>query len=368
MTAQKDSKKGKTKTIPKDVSVIIGLDIGDRTSRYCVLDQDGTILLEAKLSTTVAGVNKEFAKMTRSRIALEVGTHSPWISRELIQMGHEVVVANPRRVQLIAASTRKDDRMDARTLARLARIDPQLLAPIRHRSAEAQTHLIAIRARAALVEVRTKLINAVRGLVKSCGERLPAKDAGQVRSVLADALPSAIRESIVPVLDEVDTLTKRITEYDRRLERIAYEHYPEVKRLKAVNGVGTLVALTFVLTIEDATRFRRSRDVGSYLGLRPRRRESGQSQPQLRITKEGNPYLRQLLVQSAHHILGPFGRDSDLRRWGLRLAGHGGKNAKRRATVAVARKLAVVLHRLWISGTAYEPLWNERPKSEVAAA
>jgi transposase len=349
-------------------SVIIGLDVGDRASRYCILEENGEVLLKDRVPTTVAGVKKAFAKVASSRIALEVGTHSPWISRELVKMGHEVVVANPRRVQLIAASTRKDDRMDARTLARLVRIDPQLLAPIRHRSAEAQAHLMIIRARAAMVEVRTKLINAARGLVKSCGERLPAKDAGQVRSALADGLPSQIRESIVPVLDEVDALTKRIAEYDRCLEAIAREHYPEVALLKEVNGVGTLVALTFVLTIEDATRFSRSGTVGSYLGLRPRRRDSGQNQPQLRISKEGDPYLRQLLVQSAHHILGPFGRDSDLRRWGLGLAQHGGKNAKRRAAVAVARKLAVLLHRLWVSGTPYEPLWNERSKAESAAA
>jgi transposase len=220
-----------------------------------------------------------------------------------------------------------------------------------------------IRARAVLVESRTKLINAARGLVKSCGERLPAKDSGQVRPDLATHLSASSRNAILPLLTEIDNITKRISEYDRQLEEIARGRYPEVARLKQVNGVGTLVALTFVLTLEDPNRFSSSRDVGCYLGLRPRRRDSGQSQPQLRISKEGDSYLRQLLVQSAHHILGPFGRDSDLRRWGMQFAEHGGKNAKRRATVAVARKLAVLLHHLWKSGAEYDPLWNDKLKA-----
>jgi transposase len=341
----------------------IGLDVGDRTSRFCVLNGTGQCICESSLSTTLTGLRRAIENLPKTRIALEVGVHSPWMSRELAKSGFEVIVANPRRVQLIAASSRKDDRMDARTLARLARLDPNLLAPIRHRSSEAQAHLMNIRARAVLVESRTKLINAARGLVKSCGERLPAKDSGQVRPDLATHLSASSRSAILPLLTEIDNITKRIGEYDRQLEEIARGRYPEVARLKQVNGVGTLVALTFVLTLEDPNRFGSSRDVGCYLGLRPRRRDSGQSQPQLGISKEGDSYLRQLLVQSAHHIMGPFGRDSDLRRWGMQFAEHGGKNAKRRATVAVARKLAVLLHHLWKSGAEYDPLWNDKLKA-----
>jgi transposase len=126
-----------------------------------------------------------------------------------------------------------------------------------------------------------------------------------------------------------------------------------------------LIALTFVLTIEDRDRFQKSRDVGCYVGLRPKRSESGESQPQLRITKEGDVYLRKMLVQGAHYILGYRGPDTDLKRWGRRLAGQG-KNAKKRAVVAVARKLGILLHRLWVTGEVYEPLRNSRARPVAA--
>jgi len=137
--------------------------------------------------------------------------------------------------------------------------------------------------------------------------------------------------------------------------------------LKQVKGVGTQIALTYLLTIEDPHRFAKSRDVGCFLGLRPGRRDSGESQPQMHISKEGDPYLRTMLVQGAHYILGPFGADSDLRRWGLKLAARGGKNAKKRAVVAVARKLAVLLHRLWVTGEVYEPLHNSHKEMRAVA-
>ena len=158
------------------------------------------------------------------------------------------------------------------------------------------------------------------------------------------------------MLDEIESLSERIREYNERVQHIAQESYPEVARLEQVKGVGTLIALTYVLTLEDPRRFRKSRDVGCYVGLQPGRRNSGQSQPQLHISKEGDPYLRTMMVQSAHHILGAFGADSGLRNWGLKLAERGGKNGKKRAVVAVARKLAILLHRLWVSGEVYEPL------------
>ena len=158
------------------------------------------------------------------------------------------------------------------------------------------------------------------------------------------------------------------TKYNQQIEKIATNSYPQVARLKQVKGVGTLIALTYILTLEDAQRFRKSRDAGCYVGLQPGRRNSGQSEPQLHISKEGDPYLRTLLVQGAHHILGPFGTDSDLRRWGLKLAERGGKNGKKRAVIATARKLAVLLHRLWVSGEAYEPLRNSRAMPLPAAA
>ena len=269
-----------------------------------------------------------------------------------------MIVAHARNVRLIGESSRKDDRLDARMLARLARLDPRLLSPVQHRSAEAQAHLTVIRARAALVGARTMLVNAARGLGKSYGERLRTCGTQQVSKDLAAGFSVELRAALQPLLMEVASLNERIAEYDRRIEQIATQVHPEVALLKQVKGVGTLIALTYVLTVADPRRFRRSRDVGCYLGLRPGRRNSGSSQPQMHISKEGDRYLRTLMVQGAHYILGPFGQDSDLRRWGLKLSERGGSNAKKRAVVAVARKLSVLLHKLWVSGEVYEPLRN----------
>ena len=343
----------------------IGLDLGDRTSHYCILNEAGEVIWESKLPTTPKGIEEVFGRIPRSRIALETGMHSPWISRQLTQLGHEVIVAHARNVQLISESSRKDDRLDARTLARLARIDPALLGPVRHRSAKAQIHLTVIRARATLVSARTALVNAARGLTKSYGARLPQCGSEQMNREIAKGLSQELREALDPLLAEVESLNERIADYDRRIDKVAKEVYPEAARLRQVKGVGTLIALTYVLTLDDPYRFRRSRDAGCFVGLRPGRRNSGMSEPQLHISKEGDRYLRTLLVQGAHYILGPFGQDSDLRRWGLKLAERGGRNAKKRAVVAVARKLAVLLHKLWVSGEVYEPLRNNR---EVVAA
>ena len=345
----------------------IGLDLGDRSSSCCVLDAAGEIILEQKLPTTPEGMKQTFAKMPRCRIAMETGTHSPWVSRLLTALEHEVIVAHAQNVRLIARSRRKDDRMDARTLARLARIDPELLSPVQHRSAQAQLHLTEIRARAVLVSARTALVNAARGLVKSYGERLRKCGTFQFRQETATGLSAGLREALQPLLLEVESLNERIKEYDRRIGTMSQQTYPETTLLKQVKGVGGLIATTYVLTIEDPHRFRKSRDAGCFVGLQPGRRNSGESEPQMHISKEGDRYLRTLLVQGAHYILGPFGEDSDLRRWGQKLAARGGKNGKKRAVVAVARKLAVLLHRLWVSGEVYEPLRNSQKVMSAAA-
>ena len=345
----------------------IGVDLGDRWSFYCVLEEAGKIILEQKVATTAEAIQQTFAKIPRSLIALETGTHSPWASRLLTELGHEVLVAHAQKVELITKSNRKDDRHDARTLARLARIDPELLGPVRHRSAKAQIHLTVIRARAELVSARTALVNAARGLVKSYGQRLPKCGTQQVNRELAAGLSTELREVLEPLLQEIESLNERIKEYDERMEKIAQEVYPEVSLLKQVKGVGTQIALTYVLTIEDPYRFEKSREVGCFLGLKPGRRNSGNSEPQKKISKEGDRYLRTMMVQGAHYILGPLGEDSDLRRWGWKLAERGGKNAKKRAVVAVARKLAVLLHRLWVGGEVYEPLRNSQKAMQAVA-
>jgi transposase len=279
------------------------------------------------------------------------------VNATLRECGHEVIVANPRNVKLITQSKRKSDKVDAETLARLARADVQLLAPIRHRGREAQADLAVVKARHTLVEVRTGLVNSVRGLVKSFGERISKCSPESFCEQARPAIPADLMPAVAPLLEMIDELNDKIYRYDRDIEQMAADKYPiEYARMDQVNGVGAVTTVAFILTVEDPARFAKSRQVGSFVGLTPRQSDSGESHPQLRITKAGDMYLRQLLVNCAHYILGPFGKDSALRRWGLKLCERGGANAKKRAIVAVARKLAVLLHRLWVSGETYEPL------------
>lgn len=334
----------------------VGIDLGDKESRICVLDEQGRVLEQSSLQTTRAAFKKRFGDFSKVLIALEVGTHSPWASRTLEDLGHDVLVANPRKVRLISQNDAKCDRTDAELLARLARADPALLSPIKHRGEQAQADRAVIQARKAAVGGRTSLINHVRGTVKSIGARLPSCSAEAFAKTVAEHVPKEIRAAISALLKIIDQMTKAIRAYDKQIERIAAKRYPETAILQDVPGIGPLTALAYVLTIEDPRRFKKSRTVGAYLGLRPKTSASGESNPQLRITKAGDVYVRTLLVQSAHYILGPFGPDSDLRRWGFVLASRGGKNAKKRAIVAVARKLAILLHRLWVTGEVYRPL------------
>ena len=343
----------------------IGVDIGDRYSHLCLLDTEtGDVVEEARIATKRAAFERRFSGNEPMRVAIEAGTHSPWISRLLEECGHQVLVANTRKLKLIYGEGRKTDRLDAENLARLARLDPKLLAPLRHRGETSQAHLALIRSRDALVRCRTRLVNHVRGSVKSFGERLPKCSAASFHKKVAERLPEALAPALEPVLETITDLTARIRAYDRELEALAEELYPQTRLLRQVPGVGTLTALAFVLTVEDPGRFDDSRVVGAYLGLVPAKDQSGDSDPQRRISKRGDRMLRRLLVGSAQYLLGPFGEDSDLRRHGEKLAARGGKSAKKRAVVAVARKLSVLLHRLWITGEAYEPLRNARRSQE----
>jgi transposase len=350
-----------------------GLDLGDKYSYLCLIDQEGgEVTEEGRLRTTPEALRRRFASEQPMRIAIETGTHSPWVSRLLEECGHEVLVANARKVRLIYANKRKTDEIDAENLARLARLDPKLLYPLKHRGEDSQAHLALIRSRQALVGCRTQLVNHVRGAVKSFGARLPKCPARSFHKRAPEHIPEALRPALEPILEQIASLTERIRQYDRKLETVSKEHYPETQLLRQVEGIGPLTALCFVLTLEDPYRFEKSRSVGAYLGLVPATEKSGDRDPQKRISKEGDEMLRKLLVGSAHYILGPFGSDSDLRRHGEKIASRGGKNAKKRAAVAVARKLAVLLHRLWISGELYDPLYDthrrQKQQEEQGAA
>jgi transposase len=353
---------------PNRDRLTVGVDLGDQWSNYCILGLEGETLAEGQLQTTREDVAVFFRALAAARVIFEVGTHSGWVREVVVGCGHEVLVANPRLMDVTKRRKRKNDRIDAHKLARVGRIDPQSLFPIEHRGTEVRQDLVVLRARDALVTARTQLINTTRGLVKSMGARLPKCSSQSFPDKVEERLPAEVREALLPLVRLAEELSDYIKAYDERIEKLGREKYEHTELLRQVKGVGPLTSLAYVLTLENPDRFRKSRDVGPYLGLVPQQEDSGGSQPQLRISKAGDMMLRRLLVGSAHYILGPFGQDTDLRRYGLRLCERGGKNAKKRAAVAVARKLAVLLHRLWISGEVYEPLRHGAPTAEVGEA
>jgi transposase len=341
----------------------VGIDVGDQWSNYCILGLGGEMLAEGQFRSQPEEVAGFFHGLAQSRVAMEVGTHSAWMREVIAELGHEVLVANARRMQGSKRRRRKNDRIDAARLARLGRIDPKSLYPIQHRSTEVREDLLVLRAREVLVESRTKLISAVRSMVKTVGARVSPSSSDAFSRKAAAEIPQQIRDTAQPLLNLIAQLSEEIKSLDQQIEQMSEEKYQHTKLLRQVTGVGPVTALAYALTLETPLRFKKSRDVGPYLGLVPKQEDSGDIQPQLGISKAGDRMLRKLLVGSAHYILGPFGPDCDLRRFGNKLFEHGGKNAKRRATVAVARKLAVLLHRLWISGEAYEPLRHVSPRT-----
>jgi transposase len=344
---------------------IVGLDLGNRKCTFVVLSDKGTRLDQGEVLTRRDTVHSFFSQYKHARVVLEAGTDSGWISRIVESLGHEAIVAHPRSLQLISKSSKKSDKNDAQILAELGLMEGKLttIARVKHRSAGAQADLVTLQARDALVEARTKLINFVRAMVKSCGERVTGCSSRSFADRAKEKIPEEIRLTLLPILETIRQFGVRIREYDRNIVALCEDKYPQTALLMQVQGVGHLTALAYVLVIDDPRRFRRSRDVGAYLGLVPQKDQSGQSDPQLGITKCGNGFLRRLLVGSAQYILGPFNtKDSDLKRYGEQICVRGGKNAKRRAVVAVARKLAVLLHQLWVSGETYEPLRNSEPK------
>lgn len=343
-------------------NLTIGLDLGDKVSGTCEIDAAGKVVRRASVATTPGAIERYFGGRPRCRVAMEVGTHSPWVSRQLKELGHETVVSNTSEVYGKGRRKRRNDRIDAEFLARQGRADATLLHPIQHRSAAAQQDLAYLRARDQLVQTRSKLISHVRGAVKPVGARIGKCAAEAFAKRAAGQLPEALRPGLTPLLEVIADLTQRIRAMDRQVERMVEEH-PAAAHLQQPVGVGPLTALAFVLAVEDPHRFQRSRQVGAYFGLVPKLDESSDSSPQLRITKAGDELVRRYLVSAARYILGPFGPDCDLRRYAEAIAARGGKNARKRAAIAVARKLAVRLHHLWVTGADYDPDWTLRHRA-----
>jgi transposase len=351
-----------------DPITTIGCDLGDLRSTVFTIHADGRTERCQSLQTTRAAFGKWFAR-PRCRVVLEAGAHSRWTAELLEELGHEVIVANPRRLRVISQSDTKTDEADAELLARLGRSDPKLLSPIHHRGMEVQHDLAVLKSRDALVTARTRLINLCRGMVKSSGLRLKTCTAKSFhRSGAIDQIPAELLPALAPIFHVLEHIELGIRAEEERIAKLT-KKYPDAEVVGQPIGVGVLTALTFVLTLEDKNRFKKSRSVGAFIGICPRKRASGRQDPQLRITKAGDPFLRRLLVQCANYILGPQCKaDSDLRRWGVRLAERGGMNGRKRAKVAVARRLAVLMHRLWVSGEVYEPLRQAKRSEKSKAA
>jgi transposase len=347
----------------------VGLDLSDKTAHFHVLRGDGHTLSTGKVATKPAELEAFFSRWKGCRLVIEAGSHSPWISRLGTACGLEVVVANPRQVELISKSDRKTDRTDAERLADLGRTNPKLLAPITHRSKQAQIDLCVMRARDELVHMRTALINHVRGVLKSYGHRAPdCSPESFARQALA-SIPEELETGLRTILDLISNTNQKIRSFDDEIERLSAGRYAVTQVLRQIPGVGPVIALTFVLTLGDPKRFPSARAVGAYLGLVPRKKSSGKSDPQLSITKAGDRQMRRLLVIAANYILGSYGPDCDLKRFGEKIAGDGSNRAaKKRARVAVARKLAVLMYHLWRTGAAYDPLYLAKARSEPARA
>ncbi len=351
----KISKPARTmKTTTDKPAMTMGIDVSDRHSYLCLVDEEGEVVERDRVRSTEAAFRRHFEGTPRLRIALECGTHSPWMSRLLKQLGHEVVVANARKIPTITESESKNDWRDAEQLALMAAFNPRLLSPLQHRSLGRQQDLNLIQARAVLVKARTMIVNALRGLVKSAGGRLPVCSTSSLPNRAPSAVPPALAHVANPLIEQIARLNAQIDAMDQQIEALATK-YPEIGLLRSAPGVGPVVAAAYVLTLDRPDAVPSSRSAGAFLGLRPGRSQSGDSDPQRRITRTGNTYLRCLLVQSAQYLLGRFGPDSALRRWGLKLAASAGKRGKKRAIVAVARKLAVLLHSMWRSRQPFEP-------------
>jgi len=347
-------------------NITVGMDMGDNNHRICILDAEGEVARRDGVANTTNAIRGYFKDWKPCLIAIEAGTHSAWVSRLLEEMGHEVLVGNPRKLRVIWDSDEKDDDRDAEMLARIARFDRHLLHPIHHRGKEAHSDLAVIKARDILVKTRSSLVAHVRGSVKSAGGRISkcTTECFHIRAI--DEVPCELRDALTPVKKSIEDVTTRIRHYDKLIKQLSSDKYPETEVVGAITGVGPITSLAFILTLEESSRFKKSRDIGPFLGLTPKRDKSGDTDKQLRITKAGDAHLRRLLVGCSQYILGPFGPDCDLRRFGLKLGARGGKNAKKRAVVAVARKLAVMMHSLWKENAPYDPFYQQNRKKKAA--
>ena len=351
----------------KQEKIYFGLDISQKTIEIFALKGEKEASF-GKIPNTPKSLNEFFDKVPAASqtitVALETGTHSAWISRQLEARGYEVIVAHARDLAFIYKGDKKSDRIDAEKLARMARADKKLLHPVKVIDKKRQEDLLAIKARDLLVKHRTGIINTIRGLVRSIGIDDSAYSTETINEIYSE-LPQKIQDNLRGLFSMLTAANKCIKEYDRQIKKIAKE-YPETETFQQIKGVGPLIALSFALIIRDPHRFS-AEECSSYVGLVPKRDQSGEVDKQLGISKCGNKLLRRLLVQGAQYIMGPFGEDSDLKDFGTRISQRGGSIARKKAKVAVARKLAVTMLALWRNPEIqYDPHFKKNRKKQCA--
>ena len=341
----------------------IGLDLGNKQSDYCIVDKASMVVGRGKVKSHREAFRTLLSAYPGALVVCEVGGHSRWVQQLVESLPLEILVANARQIALINKSHRKNDKRDAELLATVGACMPRMLQKVVHKGDQFYADLAVIETRNLLTAERTKLTNRIKGLCKAQGESLSIRGGRAFHKKAPECIPELLQPGTAPLFAMLEKIDEQLVAIDKVLDAMA-QRYPVTAKLRQIHGVGIQTALTFVLTICDSSRFSNSRDVAAYLGLVPRQRASGNCDPQLPISKAGDGNLRRLLVLCAHYILSR-GKDCHLRRWGLALCERGGKNGKKRACVAVARKLSVVMLALWKSGEDYDPMRNVH---EVVAA
>jgi transposase len=335
---------------------VIGMDLGDKNHKAVIISAGGEVIDRSEVACNPEALRAYLGRHPGALLAVETGTHCRWISRLGQELGHEVLVGNARKLRMIWDSSRKNDWRDAEMLAKVARTDRSLLSPVRLRGDGDQELMRLVKARDLLVKTRTGIVNQIRGFCKSEGVR-PPKCSAESFTRLEHAIPANVLPVVKPLFAVLKELAMKVGLYDKMIaEALKRLHGEDAALLEPIGGVGPVTAAAYLAAIGDVATFGSARDAGPYFGLIPRQAQSGQTDRQLRISKEGNEIVRRLLVTAANYIMGPFGKDCALRRHGMKIAERGGKNAKKRAKVAVARKLAVLMLAILKTRSAYRPL------------
>lgn len=340
----------------------IGIDIGDKVNFICILNESGDILDKFEIDNNKEEMIEYFESIEKASIVIEAGSHSPWISRLLISIGHDVFTCNPRHLAAVSQNLQKSDQTDCEILARLLLTGKHLLKQVHHAKEDAMRDFLLIKSRRALVKSRTILINNSRGVVKSFGERIsPRLTADAFHKHAGETLKEDTLEKIEDLIEVIGKTTEQILKYEKSIKDLIKKKYPVAELLQSINGVGPLTSLAFILTIDDPNRFEKSRNVPVYLGLVPRRDQSGDKDKQLPITKAGSKLMRSLLLNCANYILSEKGEDNQIKRFGLKISGNGKSKArKNKAKVAVARKLCVIMHQIWITNKPFMAILGDK--------